>query len=94
MKLKNILKNTGTLLILMGLSIIFLLFSSVETIAGNEDSTEILLFIRGTEDVVAASNLGIGFLLIICSSMRYKKSLKSFICWTNFNDLFVSSSFI
>ena len=76
MKLKNILKTTGALHILLGLLIIFLLFSSVETIAGNDASTEILLFIRGTENVVAASNLGIGFLLIICSSMKYKKSLK------------------
>ena len=75
MKLKNILKTTGALHILFGLLIIFLLVFSVETIAGNA-STETLLLVRGTADVVAASNLGIGFLLIICSSIKDKKSLK------------------
>ena len=75
MKLKNILKTTGSLHILLGLLIIFLLIFSVETIAGNA-STETLLLVRGTADVVAASNLGIGFLLIICSSIKDKKSLK------------------
>ena len=75
MKLKNILKTTGSLHILLGLLIIFLLFFSVETIAGNA-SSETLLLVRGTADVVAASNLGIGFLLIICSSIKDKKSLK------------------
>ena len=75
MKLKNILKTTGSLHILLGLLIIFLLIFSVETIAGNA-SSETLLLVRGTADVVAASNLGIGFLLIICSSIKDKKSLK------------------
>jgi len=75
MKLKNILKTTGALHILLGLLIIFLLIFSVETIAGKA-STETLLLVRGTADVVAASNLGIGFLLIICSSIKDKKSLK------------------
>ena len=75
MKLKNILKTTGGLHILLGLLIIFLLIFSVETIAGNT-SNETLLLLRGTADVVAASNLGIGLLLIICSSIRDKKSLK------------------
>ena len=75
MKLKNTLKTTGALHILLGLLIIYLLIFSVETIAGNA-STETLLLIRGTADVVAASNLGIGFLLIICSSIKDKKSLK------------------
>ena len=78
MKLKNILKTIGALHILLGLLIIFLLAFSVETIVGNA-STETLLLVRGTADVVAASNLGIGFLLIICSSIKDKKSLKSFI---------------
>ena len=77
MKLKNILKTTGSLHILLGLLIIFLLIFSVETIAGNA-SSETLLLVRGTADVVAASNLGIGFLLIICSSIKDKKSLKKF----------------
>jgi len=75
MKLKNILKTTGALHILLGILIILLLIFSVETITGNA-STETLLLIRGTADVVAASNLGIGFSLIICSSMKDKKSLK------------------
>ena len=75
MKIKNILKTTGSLHILLGLLIIFLLIFSVETIAGNA-SSETLLLVRGTADVVAASNLGIGFLLIICSSIKDKKSLK------------------
>ena len=75
MKLKNILKTTGGLHILLGLLIIFLLIFSVETIAGNA-SSETLLLVRGTADVVAASNLGLGFLLIICSSIKDKKSLK------------------
>ena len=50
---------------------IFLLIFSAETIAGNA-SRETLLLVRGTADVVAASNLGIGFLLIICSSIKDK----------------------
>ncbi len=77
MKLKNILKTTGALHILLGLLIIFLLIFSVETIAGKA-STETLLLVRGTADVVAASNLGIGCLLIICSSIRDKASLRKF----------------
>tara|TARA_B100000945_G_scaffold83723_1_gene64744 strand:+ start:65 stop:457 length:393 start_codon:yes stop_codon:yes gene_type:complete len=75
MKLKNILKTTGMFHILLGLLIIVLLIFSVETIAGNA-SSETLLLVRGTADVVAASNLGIGFLLIICSFIKDKKSLK------------------
>ena len=75
MNLKNILKTTGGLHILLGLLIIFLLIFSVETIAGNA-SSETLLLVRGTADVVAACNLGIGFLLIICSTIKDKKSLK------------------
>jgi len=47
----------------------------VETIAGNA-SSETLLLVRGTADVVAASNIGIGCLLIICSSIRDKASLR------------------
>ena len=73
MKLKNILKTTGTLHIILGLLIIFLLIFSIETITGNA-SNETLLLVRGTADVVAASNLGIGFLLFICSSIKDKAS--------------------
>ena len=47
----------------------------METIAGDA-SSETLLFVRGTADVVAASNLGIGCLLIICSSIKDKVSLR------------------
>ena len=75
MKLKNILKTAGSLHILLGLLIIILLIFSVETIASNA-SSETLLLVRGTANVVAASNLGIGFLLIICSSIKDKRSLK------------------
>ena len=75
MKLKNILKTTGTLHILLGWLIISLLIFSVETIAGDA-SSETLLLVRGTADVVAASNLGIGCLLIICSSIKDKASLR------------------
>ena len=78
MKLKNILKITGVLHILLGLLIIYLLIFSVETIAGNA-SNETLLFVRGTADVVAASNLGIGCLLIICSSIKDKASLRKIL---------------
>ena len=73
MKLKNILKTTGTLHLFLGALIIFLLIFSVETIAGNA-SRATLLIVRGTADVVAASNLGIGFLLFICSSIKDKAS--------------------
>ena len=55
MKLKNILKTTGALHILLGLLIISLLIFCVETIAGKA-SSESLLLVRGTADVVAASN--------------------------------------
>ena len=91
MKLKNILKTTGALHILLGALIIFLLIFSIETIAGNA-SLETLLLVRGTADVVAASNLGIGFLLIICSYIKDKVSKKSFIRWISFNVLLFSSS--
>ena len=64
MKLKNILKTTGALHILLGLLIISLLIFSVETIAGDA-SSETLLLVRGTADVVAASNLGIGVAIFV-----------------------------
>ena len=89
MKLKNILKTTGTLHILLGLLIIALLIFSIETIAGNA-SSETLLIGRGTADVVAASNLGIGFLLIICSSIKDKKSLKKVLL----GELFLMACFL
>ena len=60
---------------MLGLLIVSLLIFSVETIAGDA-SSETLLLVRGTADVVAASNLGIGGLLIICSSIKDKASLR------------------
>ena len=89
MKLKNILKTTGLLHILLGLLIITLLIFSVETIAGNA-SNETLLLVRGTADVVAAINLGIGFLLIICSSIKDTKSLKKVLL----GELFLMACFL
>ena len=53
---------------LLGLLLINMLIFSVDTIAPSV-SAETLLFIRGTADVVAATNIGIGFLLIISSSI-------------------------
>ena len=78
MKLKNILKTNGVLHILLGLLIIFLLIFSVETIAGNA-SDQTLLLVRGTADVVAACNLGIGCLLINCSYIKDKASLRKVV---------------
>ena len=75
MKSKNIVKTTGSFHIFLGLLIIFLLIFSVKTFAGNA-SVETLRLVRGTADVVAASNLGIGCLLIICSSIKDKASLR------------------
>ena len=49
----------------------------MEIIAGIA-STETLLLVRGTADVVAATNMGIGCLLIICSYIRDKASLRKF----------------
>ena len=54
MKLKNILKTTGALHILLGLLIISLLIFSVETITGDA-LCETLLLVGGTADVVPAS---------------------------------------
>ena len=59
----------GFLHLLLGVFLIWILVFSVETIATSV-STETLLYVRGLADVVAACNLGIGFLLIISSSIR------------------------
>ena len=77
MKLKNILRTTGLLHNLLELLIIILLIFSMETIARNS-SREILLLVRETGDVIAASIFGIVFLLIICISSEDNKSLKKF----------------
>jgi len=68
-KIKSILKVTGYLHVLLGGLLIYMLVFSVETIAPSV-SVETLLFVRGLAVVVAACNLGIGFLLIISSSIR------------------------
>ena len=75
MKLKNILKTAGVFHILLGLLIIFLIIFSVKTITGDV-SIETIRLVRGTANVVAASNLGIGCLLITCSSIKDKASLR------------------
>ena len=54
---------------LLGVLLISMLVFSVETIAPSV-SAETLMYVRGLADVVAACNLGIGFLLIISSSIR------------------------
>ena len=54
---------------LLGVFLISMLVFSVETIAPSV-SAETLLYVRGFADVVATCNLGIGFLLIISSSIR------------------------
>ena len=75
MKIKTILKSVGSLHLLLGVLLIKLLIFSVDTIAPSV-SAETLLFVRGTADVVAATNIGIGFLLIISSSIRDHESVK------------------
>ena len=54
---------------LLGVVLISMLIFSVETIAPSV-SAKTLLYVRGFADVVASCNLGIGFLLIISSSIR------------------------
>ena len=68
MKINTILKTVGFLHLLLGVLLINMLIFSVDTIAPSA-SAETLLFIRGSADVVAATNIGIGFLLIISSSI-------------------------
>ena len=68
MKINTILKTVGFLHLLLGVLLINMLIFSIDTIAPSV-SAETLLFIRGSADVVAATNIGIGFLLIISSSI-------------------------
>ena len=75
MKIKTILKTVGSLQILLGVILIPMLIFSVDTIAPFV-SAETMLFVRGFADVVAASNIGIGFLLIVASSIRDYKSAR------------------
>ena len=75
MKIKTILKTVGSLQILLGVILIPMLIFSVNTIASSV-SAETMIFMRGFVDVVAASNIGIGFLLIVASSIREHKSAR------------------
>ena len=68
MKIKTILKATGSLQLLLGVLLLSLSFLSEYDCPSV--SSETLLFVRGFADVVAACNIGIGFLLIISSSIR------------------------
>ena len=75
MKLKTILKTIGSLQIVLGVILIPLLIFSVDTIVPSV-SDETMLFVRGFVDVVAASNIGIGFLLIVASFIREHESAR------------------
>ena len=68
MKIKTILKTVGSLQFLVGVILIFMLIFSVNTITPFI-SAETILFMRDFADVVAASNISIGFLFIIASSI-------------------------
>ena len=77
MKIKTILKTVGSLQIILGVILIPMLIFSVDTIAPSPSvSAETMLFVRGFVDVVAASNIGIGFLLIVASSIRGHESAR------------------
>ena len=74
-KIKTILKTVGSLQIVLGVILIPMLIFSVDTIVPSV-SAETMLFVRGFVDVVAASNIGIGFLLIVASSIREHESAR------------------
>ena len=75
MKIKTILKTVGSLQIVLGVILIPLLIFSVDTIVPSV-SDETMFFVRGFVDVVAASNIGIGFLLIVASFIREHESAR------------------
>ena len=75
MKIKTILKTVGSLQIVLGVILIPMLIFSVDSIAPSI-SAEAMLDMRGFADVVAASNIGIGFLLIVASSIRDHESAR------------------
>ena len=75
MKIKTILKTVGSLQIVLGVILIPLLIFSVDTIVPSV-SDETMLFVRGFVDVVAASNIGIGFLLIVASFIGEHESAR------------------
>ena len=68
MKIKTILKIVGSLQVLLGVILIPMLIFSVDSIAPSL-SAETMLFMRDFADVVATSNIGIGFLLTIAGSI-------------------------
>ena len=72
MKIKTILKTVGSLQILLSVILLPMLILSVDTIV----PPETMIFVRGFADVVAASNIGIGFLLIVASSIRDHESTR------------------
>ena len=78
MKIKTILKTFGSIQIVLGVILIPMLIFSVDTIAPFV-SAETMLFVRGFADVVAASNIGIGFLLIVASSIRNHESSRKIL---------------
>ena len=75
MKIKTILKTVGSLQIVLGVILIPLLIFSVDAIVPSV-SDETMLLVRGFVDVVAASNIGIGFLLIVASFIREHESAR------------------
>ena len=75
MKIKTILKTVGSLQIVLSVMLIPMLIFSVDTIAPSA-SDETMLFLRGFVDIVAASNIGVGFLLIVASSIREHESAR------------------
>ena len=75
MKIIPILKTVGSLQIVLGIILIPLLIFAVDTIVPSF-SDETMLFVRGFVDVVAASNIGIGFLLIVASFIREHESAR------------------
>ena len=73
MKVSLILKIVGALHIAIGGMMLGMLIFSVETMVAStlEPLTpQLLMAIRGFADVVAASQIGIGLLLIICSYIK------------------------
>ena len=75
MKIKTILKTVGSLQIVLGVILLPMLIFTVDTIAPSV-SAETILLVRDFADVVAASNIGIGFLLIVSSSIRDHESAR------------------
>ena len=75
MKIKTILKTVGSLQIVLGVILIPMLIFSVDTFALLV-SAKTMVFMRDFVDIVAASNIGIGFLLIVSGSIREHESAR------------------